>query len=228
MINLGQQFICLEEFYEVIEGKKRYPLHLLAEQCGYGLNFESVDIVEKAILLLKHGANISYPDYEGSVLHTTIGCVRYHQYGSKRQARSVDRTGRWARSFHEPKEFLMACIAAGADVYAINHEGLTPSMYARLFGRETEWLEALWSTEHDPEMVVAHSDPNFHHCRERSASKLSLEEYCLRREQDLKVRQSDIADDDEEMSDDVVERSYDESYLSDKSTCGDSETEEDE
>jgi hypothetical protein len=227
MLNLGQQFICLEEFYEVVEGKKRYPLYLLAEQCGYGLTFESVDIVEKAILLLRRGVNVSYPDYDGStVLHTIISCVRYHEVKSKRQARSFDRGRQWARSLHEPKEFLMACIAAGANVYAINQEGTTPSMYARLFGREKEWLEALWSTKHDPEVVVAHSDPSFHRCRESSASKASLEEYCLRREQDLEVRISDIADDDEEMTDDV-ERIY-ENYLRDADTGGDSETVEDE
>jgi hypothetical protein len=48
----------------------------------------------------------------------------------------------------------------------------------------------------------------------------------LRREQDLEVRISDIADDDEEMTDDV-ERIY-ENYLRDADTGGDSETVEDE
>jgi ankyrin repeat protein len=228
MVLSKQQFVCPKEFFEVVDGEKRYSLHLLAEQCGYGHNFESVDIVEKAILLLKRGANISYPDFDGStVLHTIIGCVRYHQYGSKRQARSFGRIRQWVRSFHEPKEFLMASIAAGANVYAINGEGLTPSMYARLFGREKEWVEALRSTGFDPEEVVAHSDPNFHDCREPPASKLSLEKYCLRREEDLKARKSDIVNDDEEVNDDA-KQNYDESYLSDTNIGRDGETDEDE
>jgi hypothetical protein len=229
MINLGQQFICPKESFEVLDGKKRYPLHLLAEQCGYGLIFEAVDIIEKAILLLKSGANISYSDYDGcTVLHTILGCVRYHQYGSKRQARRLGRVRQWTQSFHEPKEFLMAFVAAGGDVYAINDEGSTPSMHARLFGREKEWLEVLKSTGYAPEEVVAHSDPKSHDCsRERPASRLSLKEYCLRREEELIVRNSDTIDEDEDgdMNDDM-ERSDDGSYLSDTDTGGDEETDE--
>jgi hypothetical protein len=227
MINLGQQFICPKESFEVLDGKKRYPLHLLAEQCGYGLIFESVDITEKAILLLESGANVSYSDYDGcTVLHTILGCVRYHQHRSKRQARGLGRVRQWTRSFHEPKAFLMAFIAAGGDVYAINDEGSTPSMHARWFGREKEWLEVLESTGYSPEEVVAHSDPKSHDCsRERPASRLSLKEYCLRRKEELIVRNSDIIDEDENND---MERSDDGSYLSDTDTGEDEETDKDE
>jgi hypothetical protein len=193
MVISEQQFVCPKEFFEVIDGQKRYSLHLLAEQCGYGLNLESIDIVKKAILLLKCGADISRPDFDGcTVLHTILGCVRRHQISSTRRGRDFRQR---IRSLHEPKEFLIASITAGANVYAIDDDGLTPSMYARMFHREMEWLEALSSTGYDPEEVVAHSDPDSHDCFGRhQASRLSFEEYCLQRERDLEFRKSDISD----------------------------------
>ena len=121
----------------------------------------------------------------------------------------------------------MVSIAAGANIYAINDEGTTPVMYARLYGREKELVGALRSTGHDAEEVVAHSDPKFHHCRERPASKLSFEQYCQHREENLNVRESDTVDDGKEMNDDV-DWSYDESYLSDTNIGGEGETDDDE
>jgi hypothetical protein len=194
-----QQSICPKEFFEVIKGQKQYSLHLLAEHCGYGLHVELIDIVEKAILLLKHGADISKLDCDGcTVLHTILGCIRRHQISSTRRGRNSRRR---IQSLHEPKEFLIASITAGANVYAINDECRTPSIYARMFHREMEWIEALRSTGYDPEEVVAHSDPDSHDCsRKHQVSRLSFEEYCLQREMDLGFGESDISDGEDEGS----------------------------
>jgi hypothetical protein len=192
-----QQFVCPKEFFEVVNGQKRYSLHLLAEQCGYGLLLESIDIVQKAILMLKLGADISRLDFDGcTILHTVLGCVRRHQISSTRRGRDFRQR---IRSLHEPKEFLIASITAGANVYAIDARGLTPSVYARMFQREMEWLDALRSTGYDPEEVIAQSDPDSHNCFGRKqASRLSFEEYYLRRERDLESRKSTISDGDGE------------------------------
>lgn len=192
MVNSEQQYICPREFFEVINHQRRYSLHLLAENCGYGLYSESIDIVKKAVLLLKHGADISVPDFDGcTVLHTIIGCVRYDQSPLARPGRDVRQR---IQSLHEPKEFLIASITAGANVYAINDDGLTPSMYARTYHREMEWLEALKSTGYNPEEVVAHSDPDSHDCsRPHQVSRLSFEEY-LQREKYPEFGEYDISD----------------------------------
>ncbi|KAE9375144.1 hypothetical protein N431DRAFT_502118 [Stipitochalara longipes BDJ] len=180
MVLSEQQFVCPKEFFEDLDGQKRYSLHLLAEQCGYGLILESFDIVEKAILLLKHDADISRPDVDGCTISST------------RRGRDFRQR---IRSLHEPKEFLIASITAGANVYAIDADGLTPSMYARMFRREMEWLEALRSIGYDPEEVIAHSDPDFHICFGRQqGSRVSFEEYCLQRERDFESRKSEIFD----------------------------------
>src|ERR1700693_2339776 len=101
-----QQFVCPKEFFEVVNGQKRYSLHLLAEQCGYGLLLESIDIVQKAILMLKLGADISRLDFDGcTILHTVLGYVRRHQISSTRRGRDFRQR---IRSLHEPKEFLIA------------------------------------------------------------------------------------------------------------------------
>jgi hypothetical protein len=46
-------------------------------------------------------------------------------------------------SFREPRQLLTAAIAAGADIYAFNEFGDTPTMNAEVFGREAEWVEVL-------------------------------------------------------------------------------------
>jgi hypothetical protein len=193
MILSEHQFISPKEFFEVIDGKERYALSLLAENCGYGPYWESIDIVEKAILLLKHGADISRPNFDGcTVLHTILGCDRRHEFSSARRGCGSRQR---IRSLHEPREFLIASIAAGANVHAIDANGLTPSMYARMCHREMEWIKALRSTGYDPQEVIAHSDPDSHDCPCRhQASRLSFEEYCLQRETGLEFRNSDISD----------------------------------
>jgi len=224
MVLSKQQFVCPKEFFEVVDGKKRYSLHLLAEQCGYGLLLESTDIIEKAILMLKHGADISRLDFDGcTILHTVLGCFRRHEISSTRRGRDFSKR---IRSFHEPKEFLIASITAGANVYAIDASGLTPSMYARMFQREMEWLEALRSTGYDPEEVIAQSDPDSHNCFGRQqASNLSFDEYCLRRERDLESRKSTISDG---KSEDISENEDDsEDSSEDKDDSEDSSEDED-
>jgi hypothetical protein len=76
----------------------------------------------------------------------------------------------------------MVFITAGANLYATNDEGKTPSMVALDSHRENEWIEALTACGFDANEVLAQSDPELYDCtRERQMSKLSFEEYCQRR-----------------------------------------------
>jgi hypothetical protein len=222
MILSEHQFISPKEFFEVIDGKKRCALSLLAENCGYGPYLESIDIVEKAILLLKHGADISRPNFGGcTVLHTILGCDRRHEFSSARRGCGSRQR---VRSFYEPREFLIVSITAGANVYAIDDEGLTPSMSARMYHREMEWIEALRTTGYDPEEVVAHSDPDSHNCPCRhQASRLPFEEYCLQRETDPEFGKFDISDSEGEDNDDDSEDDTEDEDDSEEIVEGDDE-----
>ena len=76
----------------------------------------------------------------------------------------------------------MVFITAGANLYATNDEGKTPSMVASDSHRENEWIEALTACGFDANEVLAQSYPELYDCtREHQMSKLSLEEYCQHR-----------------------------------------------
>jgi hypothetical protein len=95
----------------------------------------------------------------------------------------------------------MVFITAGADVYATNDKGETPSIVASTYGRDEEWIEALDLCGFDSRQVLADSC-RFHANRplERQKSRLSFEEYCQRRQKRPRLEEvdSDVEDDDED------------------------------
>lgn len=100
-------------------------------------------MVEKAILFLNRKADISCRDEIGdTVLHTFLKCERLHEKESRSQIHS-GRMWMWDVSLKAPKDLLMVFITAGADVYAANDNGETPSMVASEYQREDEWIEVL-------------------------------------------------------------------------------------
>lgn len=109
--------------------------------------------MDKAILLLERAANISWRNSSGdNVLHTALKSKHYHE----EELHAFD--DRFYMSLTEPNQFLILCIAAGADVYATNNGGQTPSLVARQYGREKEWTEALSQCGYNPIEVFAQSD----------------------------------------------------------------------
>ncbi len=111
----------------------------------------------------------------------------------------------------------MVFITAGADVYATNNEGETPTMLASIYGRDEEWTEALELCGYDSEQVLAHSDPVLDDCScQRQTSKLSFEEYCLQRRENVRFEEFETDDEDEGSdeaeNDEEDDKSNDEEY----------------
>ncbi len=132
-------------------------------------------MVEKAILLLNRKVDITCRDEFGNtVLHTLLK--------SERCYRRVHTTHKswWGPLFEAPKDLLMVFITAGADVYATNDDGETPSMIAAIYGREDEWIYSLELCGYEVEEVFAsciHRPTS-----KRQTSKLSFQEYCQLRQ----------------------------------------------
>jgi hypothetical protein len=180
VVDFGEPFININDTYEIPEGKWS-ALTLLAYTCGYDAGFE-VDIVDKGILLLNRKADISYRDENGdTVLHTLLKCERLYERLSRTKARRSGRLRCWDLSFKEPKDLLMVFITAGADVYATNDTGQTPSMVALEYGREDEWIKALELCGYDSDEVLKSCIDR--PTREYQTTKLSFQEYCQQRQQ---------------------------------------------
>lgn len=217
ILDFGEPFISLNGTYNVRQDEKLAPLTALATSCGY-YYANSIDIVDKAILLLQRGADISCRRRNGdTVLHTLLKCKHLHERLSKADVRRCygGNIESWNLSLRAPKDLLMVFITAGADVYAINNEGETPTMLASDFGRHEEWTEALELCGYDSKQVLAHLDSVLHDCLcERQTSKLSFEEYCLQRKEN--VRFEEIETDDEDEGSDEAE----DDEVNDKCDCG--------
>jgi hypothetical protein len=203
MIKLGEPFISPTMTFQ--HGRRYdYPLARLADFCGSEVKFNS-ETVEKAILLLKWKSNISYHDNFGNtLLHLLLRCEQ------------VDQNKDWEfnklelnHSLRTQRELLIVFITAGADVYAINHYGETPSILARTYGREKRWIKALTFCGYDySDVISAQPDGDLHDPnRVRQTSKLSLEEYCQRR-QDYRWFVEEATDDENDSSEDE-ESDYD-------------------
>ncbi|EPE24439.1 Ankyrin repeat-containing protein [Glarea lozoyensis ATCC 20868] len=183
MVDYGRPFIKSNGIYTSVDGECS-ALSILANRCGYYLS-DSIDIVDKAILLLKHKADVSWRDREGNtVLHTVLRSVRLHERMAKTDAQlqSSQQLHNWQLSLEAPKDLLMAFITAGADVYSINNHGETLFMTASNYGREREWSEALESCGFEPEEIWtlgAIYPPAF----ELQAPTLPFEKYCQLRQQ---------------------------------------------
>ena len=159
------------------------PLLLLAEACGL-IDSDTFHIVDKAILLLNRKANISCRNYHGNtVLHTILNCPRLHEIFSYKKAKALRSRSRWILSHKQPLDLLIVFITAGADVYALNKNGETPSKVAYSNRRIEEWIKALKLCGYDYEEVLAHPSPCTDYCKaNHQASMLSFEEYCQERE----------------------------------------------
>lgn len=83
----------------------------------------------------------------------------------------------------------MAFITAGADVCAINGNGLTPSHIAQKYNREDKWSEALTLCGYDPEVVFAQSGLDSHDPLRISLTPgLSFQQFCRNRQEYLEFK----------------------------------------
>lgn len=141
------------------------PLIYLAGISEY-LCMDITHVLEKAIILLKWGVEISCQDSEGNtVLHRVLCCFRKYRMYNRRPEK-------------EPGELLKVFIAAGADVYALNKAGCSASRTARNFGREKEWSRALELCGFNPKEVINQTMPKHkQYTGLRQASRLTFEEY---------------------------------------------------
>ena len=171
MLLLGQPFINANTSVKPPFDSSSHPLLLLADVCRGSLVY-AIDVLEKAILLLRSHADITCIDGSGNnFLHCVLE-ASWVQFGSikieaveaaekeaKARAWMVDRCDcdRCNASFQEPKHLLKAAIAAGANIYLINDNGKTPTMVAEVRGRNEEWFEALEECGIDVEEVLLHT-----------------------------------------------------------------------
>jgi len=162
-------------------GSRRAPLSLLAKACGYFVS-NYFQVATKAILLLQRGADVKYRYQNGdTLLHTLLKIRRYHQDVAYITAECNSDLRQRKLSIRQPKLLLVAFIVAGADVYAINNKGLTPSAIATIYGREREWKRALRVCGYDVVKVFRRSSAEpWAAMRPRQMPKLRFEDFCER------------------------------------------------
>lgn len=172
-MDLGPPFISTASpCKDSMTGRLSPALSVLAGECGLAFA-SSFNILDKAIFLLNRGADISCRDYSGdTVLHSVISSMRLHESVKVESARSfVSRT--------QPFNLLVAFITSGADVYATNDAGQTPSMVAMKYGRMDEWASALGWCGFDVEEVLDHPSPCCKHClTNHQTAQLSFKTCC--------------------------------------------------
>jgi len=143
---LGQLFVNTTTKLTAEHGNaslKSYPLLRLAHSCRE-VPGDALDVLEKVILLLRLGADITVVDEEcNNILHCTLKASIFQEIeGKETEAKAWMRAScdchRCNASFREPRQLLTAAIAAGADIYALNENGDTPTMAAEQSGREAE------------------------------------------------------------------------------------------
>ena len=109
------------------------PLHLAAVFCdSLGSVDEEYDMI---FLLLKHGANVNLRDSEGSIpLHTAAA------FGEIRFVRKLIFAGSDVNLLDvrgdTPLTVVRLLVDNGADLFAVNKQGLTPAMCAKKFGHK--------------------------------------------------------------------------------------------
>jgi hypothetical protein len=166
-----------------MSGRYWTPLLSVAFDCGLCLS-NTLHVVDKAILLLNRKADVLCCDDSGdTVLHIILNGKRLHEEKSYKRAKAYGMRSRWLLSRKQPLDLLMVFITAGADVYAVNTYGKTPSRVAHINRRTEEWIEALQLCGYDYEEILAHPSLCTDCCKENhQTSKLSFEEYCQQRE----------------------------------------------
>lgn len=201
---------------------------VLADGCGYCQ--DEKHNVDKEILLLERGADISGIDNNGdTVLHHTLKSERWHEERPETRTLSfhADRP-RFNLSLKAPKDLLQDYITAGADIYACNDDNESPAMIAHDYGREEEWNEALEKCGIDLVQVNSHTHQNILECTyEHQKPTLSFEDNCKRREKTSRYMDQDRVEDEDEdyllyLLVELDSECESEDELSDESTMGDS------
>lgn len=171
--------------------ERTYALQELAPRCGYKFS-EDYQILEKAVILLRRGANVLCWDPADNTLLRTVLGVRpgraWLSPAQKREHFGDEREG-YRIPIEESQEVLIAFISAGADVYATNNTGQPPSVIAWLHGREKDWIHALTVCGFDADEVFTHSD-----CFMRQVSTLTFQEYYQRRQEGFVWYDKDICE----------------------------------
>ncbi|KAF4629078.1 hypothetical protein G7Y89_g9078 [Cudoniella acicularis] len=201
ILELGGVFLSSLVTYSECCFKEISLLMLLADHCGY-FDGSDIHIVDKAILLMKWKADISSSYCNGdTVLHRVLKCPRHSDRLSKARCRENGSLWQWRLSFTAPKDLLITFIAAGADVYAENGAGETPSGSACDYNRVEEWNEALTACGYDSAKVLADSEPDTYgqFKYERQTSKLSFEEYCQIRQEECQIKEGNIYEEDDDI-----------------------------
>ncbi|RDL34706.1 uncharacterized protein BP5553_07834 [Venustampulla echinocandica] len=220
-LDLGAPFISLNSTYKDFRGDESCGLIYVAMFSGYDASI-AIDIVDKAVLLLQRKADILCRDYNGdTVLHTAIIYNPLHEMMLKERAIQGGLSRERKACLTELKDLLIVFITAGADIYAVNDDGKTPSMVARDSERLDEWTEALELCGYDIHQVLAHSDLNHRDCtHEHQKSKLTFEEYCRQRKENTRFEEVDTDDEDGEETD----GDSDEVDIDDEDEGGDSDS----
>lgn len=138
-------------------------LFLLADNCRYPSEVE-FEIIQKALLLLRFGADITRLDEERkNILHRILESDADDRFkGKETLAKTLMMTicncDRCNARFQEPRQFLEAAISKGANIYTIDGYGDTPTMTAKEDGRDKEWQDALEACGIDVNEVKLHTE----------------------------------------------------------------------
>ncbi|KAH8593914.1 hypothetical protein B0O99DRAFT_193320 [Bisporella sp. PMI_857] len=187
MLGIGKDYIPAIGEVIQIGGERIVPLMTLASYCGYYYG-TTLHVVDKAIWLIKHGADIACIDDSGdTILHAALRCNRLEKWRFQSCIKYNWARYSWLMSKKAPKDLLIVFITAGADVYARNNEGETPSIVARSEGHENEWVEALQHCGFNAKEVLAYSYSNSEN-KTKQTSQLSLKEYCGTRKYDWRYQ----------------------------------------
>jgi hypothetical protein len=137
------------------------PLFYLAKTCRYPFSV-TFEVIEKAILLLRFGADITYLDEQtNNILHCILQATPDDRLiGRETQAETlmtaICNCGRCNAKFWNPRQLLEAAVSKGANIYAINEFGKTPTMIAEKYNRDKEWAKALEACGIDVNEVMLH------------------------------------------------------------------------
>jgi hypothetical protein len=224
MLLLGQPFINVNTKVtaKFNTATTSFPLLKLADFCRTDVSC-ALDVLEKAILLILLHADITCVDERGNnVLHCVLqasfsrDCLTDKEMQAEAWMVAACDCDRCNALFRQPRQLLKAAIAAGANIYAINGNGNTPTMAAEANDRDEEWIKALEECGIDAEEVLLHTtawknvlgeledeysgcscevkakfvdfDSSFWDSGNRQKSSLSFEEFCERRDTRRKLQ----------------------------------------